>query len=77
VSNVISIDAQLQERAKLVELANAILNKSVIEGIQMAQLYFPDSKLGWSKESNKERQILLVDNYKITFEKQTFTISKA
>lgn len=45
-----------------------IKGKSPIDGIHLAQLHFPNAKLAWAPESNNVRQILLVDEYVITFE---------
>lgn len=55
-------------REALTRMIQDIKGKNVIEGIQIAQLHFPDAKLAWAEGSTDKKQVLHVDEYAITWE---------
>lgn len=54
-----------------------IKGKSPIDAIHLAQLHFPNAKLAWADESDRVKQIMIVDEYIITFEKGGISVEIA
>ena len=58
-------------------LIQDIRGRNVVEGIQLAQLHFPNSALSWADGSDDKKQILVIDEYAITFENNSVSIGWA